>query len=117
PGIDFVDVSNVSDTDGIFIGQQQVTGVGIPGHPSQTGGSNGASTIAARRGLATEGPQGLVDDRSVMARNSVGGTDRCDAAQTRKTEHRIIIDWTSGDTTENVGVGGIRAGECDVDGI
>jgi hypothetical protein len=37
PRIDFVDAANVRDGDGVGIGQQQVTGVGIPRHSCQTG--------------------------------------------------------------------------------
>src|ERR1700676_1195086 len=76
PGIDFIDAADVQYTDAISIRLQQVAGVGIPGLASQSGWRYSASTGGSGRGLATECPQSLVDERTVVAGNCISGTAR-----------------------------------------
>lgn len=115
PGIDFIDASDVGDTDGISVRLQQVTGIGIPGHSTQAGQCYRARTICTWRSLATECPQGLVDDRSVVAGDCVKRTARR-YSESRKSQ-RTVRRYRSRDSAEDMRAGRIRAGESGADGV
>ncbi len=109
--IDFIDASNVGDTDRISVGQQQVAAIAIPDHSAQPGWCDSPCAASARGILTAECSQRLIDDGAVMAWNGIShaagsypyaGNQRCRRA---------------GGTSEGLWIGRVRTGEGASDGV
>ena len=118
PGIDLIDASDIGNSDGVGVGLQQVAGIGIPGHAAQAGQGYSARTVGAWRGLTTEGPQGLVDDWSVVAGNCVKRAARCMPLKSWKSEQSTIIGRYRPETPlKTCGFDGSGQGKVSPDGV